>query len=321
LGNLLDLPKNIYAQKLYYMGAELQAENTMRQQVIALYRIFQEQRLLDLEKRALDLERQLLSDVSGLEGSEVITMKLQQQDSEQRWLQSYKQWRTKVGDFFMTNYEQIDLDPGKLPDIRYSPGELDFTDTGRWGLLQLNLLALEEIAEEGRVADLYFRYLPRANFAVSAPPLYSNSGNQDFALEAMGISPSLNWNLDTTGAIAQQLDRVKSNQAITDWRKDKRQHEEIKALLEGKKALGEVQTELAKTRSAMGGYRKAVKSGLVKDPRVALQTMRKLREREVRLAAKEIEICTSFWLIDEERWKSITRRWQETRKIRAEKRK
>lgn len=320
LGGLLQLPQEVYTRKLYYMGAALQAENSMRQQVIALYRIFQEQRLLRMEKQALDFEGQLVSGISGLEGSEVLAMKLKHSEALERWGVNRRQWNTKVGDFFMAGYDDINLAEQGLPDINYSPGDLDFADTGRWGMLQLNLLALEQIADDGRVLEAYLRYLPRANLSVSAPPLYA-SGSQGFAAEGINIGPSLDWNLDAQGAIGQQLKRLKSGKVIKDWRKDKRQRDEIGKLLQGREALGTVQSDLAKLRQAQAGYQNAVKAGLVKDPKGALQTMRKLREMEVRLAAKEIEICSSFWLIDEQRWTPITRRWLQTRESRAKKRK
>jgi hypothetical protein len=121
--------------------------------------------------------------------------------------------------------------------------------------------------------------------------------------------------------VGQQIDRLKRNKVINDWRKDKRRREEITRLLEGKEALKDVQKELGNLQIAIRGYQKAVKSGLVKDPEMAVKTMRKLRGREVRLKAKEIEIYTEFWLIDERRWAPITLRWLETSAERAQLRK
>jgi len=85
--------------------------------------------------------------------------------------------------------------------------------------------------------------------------------------------------------------------------------------------LKDVQKELGNLQVAIRGYQKAVKSGLVKDPEMAVKTMRKLRGREVRLKAREIEIYTEFWLIDERRWAPITLRWLETSAERAQLRK
>ena len=120
------------------------------------------------------------------------------------------------------------------------------------------------------------------------------------------------WSMDSRGYVGQQIDRLKRNAVIKDWRKDKRRREEIVRLLDGKQALGDVQGELNTLQVAIKGYQKAVKSGLVEDPEMALKTMRKLRERQIRLKAKEIQIYTEFWLIDEHRWKQITQRWLET---------
>lgn len=317
LGALLQLPKEAYTRKLFYMGAKLQAEQQMRQQVILLYRLFQKQRLLAMQKRSLDFEEQLLSGVSGLESVEVLTMKTQYMDAKTTWNTAQRQWLSQVGDFFMTGYDAVDLINSGIPDISYKPSDLDFTDTSRWGMLQLNLLAMEQIAEDGQILDLYLRYFPTPNLSVSAPPLYNSTSGQVFDASGINVGPSLDWNLDTQGTIGQQLKRIRLNKTIKDWRKDKRQRDEITKLLEGKKALGVVQTELAKHRQAMEGYRKAVLSGLIKDPRAAIQTMRKLQEIEISLAAKEIEICTSFWLIDETRWTAITRRWLQTRESRT----
>lgn len=317
LGNLLELPKNVYARKLTYIGSELQAEQQMRQQVIALYRLFQQQRLILLEKKAIDLETELLRGISVIEDDEIISLRLKNKEARENWEQNYREWKTKVGDFYMSGYDEIDLNSAGIPDITYSPSQLNFSDTKRWGMLQLNLLALEQIAEDGRVLDVYLRYLPTANLSVSAPPLYSNNTGQRFDAGEIRLAPSLNWSLDSRGYISRQLRRLKRESPLKQWRKDKRQRDEVKKLFEGKKALTEVQAELSKLRQAMNGYRKAVKMGLIKDPEKAIRTMRRLREREVRLAAKEIEICTSFWLIDESRWSSITKRWLATREARA----
>jgi hypothetical protein len=317
LGNLLDLPSTVYANKLTYMGSALQAENTMRQEVIALYRLFQEQRLHKIEKQALDLEAEILKGVTSLDGNDIAAMKLEHKESLKVWEKNVSDWNTKVSDFFMADYDDIHLKPKSIPNIIYDPTELDFTDTSRWGLLQLNLLALENIAEEGRVLETYLRYLPRANLSVSAPPLYNNINNQGFDPALIRLSPSFYWNLDSRGSISRQLDRIKRDRPLQDWRKDKRTREEVKKLFEGKKLLIEIKQELSVLHSAIEVYKTAVRANLVKDPEKAVQTMRQLKEEEVRLMAREIEICSAFWLIDEQRWRPITKRWLQTRKQRT----
>ncbi len=317
LGNLLELPKNVYVRKIATFGSELQAENTMRQQVIALYRLFQLQKLLNLEKKAIDLESELVRGITGIEGSEIIEMKVQNTEALEAWEENYRNWNTKVGDFFMAGYGKINLKESGLPDITYKISDLDFTNTKRWGMLQLNLLALEQIADDGKVLDVYLRYLPRANLSVSAPALYSNTSGRSFDASDIRLGPSLYWSLDSRGYIGQQIRRLKREQPIKEWRKDKRQRDEVRKLFEGKKALQDLRKELGTLRQAMNGYRQAVREGLIKDPEKAIRTMRQLREREVRLIAREIEICTSFWLIDESRWRPITKRWLATREARA----
>ena len=221
----------------------------------------------------------------------------------------------------MSQYGVVRLDAASIPVISYSSADLDFSDTGRWGFLQLNLLALEEIAEDGMVLDAYLRYLPRANVSVSAPSLYNSSSDVNFDPELIRIGPSMYWSMDARGYIGRQVDRLKRNQILTDWRKDKRRREEINKLLEGKQALAELQMELDKLNSAIRGYQRAVKAGLVVDPEKAIKTMRRLREREVRMKAKEMEICTEFWLIDEARWTSLTKKWLKSSAKRTEQRK
>lgn len=266
LGNLLELPNEVYERKLFYMGAQLQAEQEMRQQVIALYRLFRQQELLQLEKRALDYEAEVVKDVIGLEGAEVVALRVAYENALDTWEDNYNEWLKRAGDFYMEGYENVDFLPKGLPDITYDPDSLDFSDTGRWGLLQLNLLALEKIAEDGRLLQAYLRYLPRANLAVSAPPLYSNASGQSFDAGRTRLSPSADWSLDSRGSIGQQIDRLKREKPLNDWRKDRRQREEIGRLLEGRKALQELQAELITVRKAIEGYRGVVNAGLVDGP-------------------------------------------------------
>lgn len=321
LGDLVRLPKQLYTQKLLYMGSQLSAEQTMRQQVIVLYRLFQRQYLLELEKKAIGIEGELIKGLAGLEDADALKLREEYINAYEDWETRYEEWRVEVGDFFMSDYSEIQLSYRSLPDISYEPSELNFTNSGRWGMLQLNLLALESISEDAEILDVYLRYFPRADFNVNAPPLYSESSGGSFNPSDIRLGPSLDWSLDTRGTVTDQLNRIKREKPLSDWRKDKRRREEVKKLLDGKEQLAEIQAELARLRSAMCGYKKAVKAGLVSDPRQALRKMRGLREQEIRLVAQSIEIYTSFWLIDEGRWTKTTKRWQETRKIRAEHRK
>jgi len=81
--------------------------------------------------------------MTGLDGKDIAAMRLKHKEALEKWREKQKTWRTKVGDFFMNQYGLVNLTPSGLPDISYSVSELDFSDTGRWGFLQLNLLALE----------------------------------------------------------------------------------------------------------------------------------------------------------------------------------
>lgn len=320
LGEVVRLPKQIYTKKLLYMGAQLNAEQAMRQEVIALYRLFQKQYLLELEKKALLLERALTKSGAGVDDVEALKLREEHLLAFEGWVERYEEWRVEVGDFFMGDYAKVELVRRSLPKISYKPSELDFTDSGRWGMLQLNLLAMERISEDAKIVDTYLRYFPRPNFNVSAPPLYSDTSSNSFDPAEIRIGPSLNWSLDTRGTISDQLNRIKRQKPLSDWRDDKRRRGEIKKLLDGKEALVEIQTELSKLREVIEAYKKAVKSGLVESPIHAIRTMRNLRERELRIVAKEIEIHTSFWLIDETRWAKITQLWQKSRVVRAEQR-
>lgn len=105
---------------------------------------------------------------------------------------------------------------------------------------------------------------------------------------------------------------------MTQWDRDRRRDQEVAKLVDGKNALAEVKQELATVIRAKEEYQKLVKAGLVKDFEKAVATMRRLREKEIMLRAREIEISTSFWLIDEQRWTKITKEWRAARKIRAE---
>ncbi len=177
----------------------------------------------------------------------------------------------------------------------------------------MSLLAMQKIADDGRVLDAYQRYLPTTNLSVSAPPLYSSNSRQSFDAALTRLSPSLNWRLDTHGTIGQQVDRLRRDEPLQDWRDDKRRRDEVSKLVEGRKALADVQDELTKVRTVMEQYKIMVKSGLVKDSRVAVQKMKQLRTLEIQYMAKEIDICTSFWLIDDDRWEKFTEQWHQTR--------
>lgn len=321
LGNLLNLPKDVYTRKLAYMGAEFQAEQRMRQQVIGLYRLFQEQYLLAIEQKAISAEADFIQQVAIANHTEGLALRLANREAQKQWQSKQETFKAKVSDFFMSNYSEVDLKNSSLPKITYTASELDFTDTKRWGFLQFNLLALEDIAERGNILDTYLRYLPRANLSVSAPSLFNSDSNRSFDINETRLSPSLTWNLDTRGTISQQINRIKRQGPMREWSKDKRRKEEITRLLEGKALLQSVQDDLRKNQQVVSLYKQSLKEGMVTDPEQALRALRQLKEKEIMLSAQEIEICTAFWLIDEQRWASLTKYWRDTRPVRLKQRK
>lgn len=115
LGNLLQLPTRVYTAKLYAIGAQFSAEQTMRQEVIALYRIFQEKRLIDTEKKALDIQAEIIDVIGGADAVRQASMRLQLDKDLQDWHDRELSWRQKIGDFFMTSYSEVDLSEKTFP--------------------------------------------------------------------------------------------------------------------------------------------------------------------------------------------------------------
>ena len=115
LGNLITLPKEVYIQKLVFLGAQLQAEQAMRQEVITLYRLFEQEKLLMAEKRAIDLQGGIANSAPSADMVEIATLQLQYKADLEAWEQKEKEWRTQVGDMFMASFRQVNLSAEGLP--------------------------------------------------------------------------------------------------------------------------------------------------------------------------------------------------------------
>ena len=63
----------------------------------------------------------------------------------------------------------------------------------------------------------------------------------------------------------------------------------------------------------MKEYREVVNQGLVDDLEAALRQMKSYQREEIALLAEEIEINTSFWLLDEYKWTETTKQWKRIR--------
>jgi len=193
--------------------------------------------------------------------------------------------------------------PAGLPRLDYDERSLDFTDSKRWGALQLKILALQELAQEGRIKRAYLRYLPRTFFGVSAPPLYSSGSSRDFDPGDLRLSPGLRWRLDTTDSIGSQIRRLKRDVPLREWSQQRRRRQEVARLLEGKETLKLINEELAKNTRVEEEYRRLVADKLVTSDMLEIaRAMKNFRQKEAALRAKKIDIMTSFWLIDEEKW-------------------
>lgn len=316
LGNIIELPKRIVTNKFNVIASELQAEQVMRNEVIALYRLFQEQRLHDLEAEAIRYEREFLNVEVEDKNSFTYQDKLKSILEKEKELQEKRNdWVAQINDLYMGDFTHVNLKYSTLPTIKYSPKNLDFRNSKRWANLQLNLLAIERISEESNIKQAYNRYYPDGFLSVTAPPLFSNNSNQDFRFEDFRLTPSLSWSLDTRDSIGQQIDRIRRDSTIKRWEADKRRQQEVRKLLDGKKALTEVQKEISEVQTEIKEYQSLVSSGNVIDLDLfqSVSEIVGMRSNEITLKAKEIDICTSFWLIDETRWVKTTKKWKRAR--------
>ena len=169
------------------------------------------------------------------------------------------------------------------------------------------------MSDNASLRSAYTRYYPTPNLSVTAPTLYSNVEGLEFEIDEIRVGPSLGWRLDTRGTIGRQIRRIKRDKPFEQWTKDKRRTEEVKDLLDGKKALQKVQQEIQKKRTLMKEYREVVNQGLVDDLEAALRQMKSYQREEIALLAEEIEINTSFWLLDEYKWTETTKQWKRIR--------
>jgi hypothetical protein len=310
-GDVVSLPKQVAGLQLSQMGAEWQAEQAMRNEVIALYRIFREKQLLQKNEQALRERKEFLdetvldkSSIDYIAAHEAIDKSIAELE------RANQSWIVKFSDLHQIRYSEVNLSFSDLPDILYDPADLDFSDSSRWGVLEMNLLALESIANDARLSETMRRYYPTPNLGVTAPPLFSSSSSSSFQLEDFRITPSLNWRLDTRGFISEQVNRIKREKPFRDWALDKRTASEVAKLLEGKRALAEVQKEISLNRKATEEYAEFVSEGLVENIEAAMLKLQQAKEEELALMAKEIDICSSLWFIDERRWKQTTKEWR-----------
>lgn len=316
LSNLLDLPKTVYSNKIRLISAELASEQIMRNQVIALYRLFKEQQLLDLQQQAINYEKELLSAEYEDQNSFAYLKAFETHKGKSKELSTKrKELVRKVNDLYMTSYTDINLKYSTLPNRIYTSNQLDLHNAKRWGRLQLNLLAIESIADKARVKDLYARYLPDFFLNVSAPALFQSNSNSDFRFEDIRLSPSFSWSLDTRNSIGNAIDRHNREANIRQWSKEKRRSDEISRLLEGKAAIANLERELSDHAVETKEYQELVKSGDLYqvDIRKVISDFIVLKEAEISMRAKIIDISTSFWLLDEHRWGSVSKEWKRIR--------
>ncbi len=311
-GNLVNLPKNIYTRKLGVVAAELGEQSTMRMQTIALHKLFQERKLLELEGEAYALSQQLITGMhhtDPTEGAKAQTRLNSQRDS---WEEREEAWFEKIADFFNMTPGSVRIIASTAPTITYHQRELDFYDTQRWGKLQLKLLALQELGEDGQLKEAYARYLPTPSLTVSAPSLYSNTGNTDFDVNDIRLTPRASWRLDTLGSISRQIKRLKRNKPLQEWERQRRLKTEVQRMLEGREELIKTESELQEIRIARREYATLLRAGLVdQSPQQVLENLQGLYREEMTLQAQIVTISSGYWLIDEEWWTKHQRPWKD----------
>lgn len=311
LGNLLNLPKNIYTRKLSTIAAELTEQQTMRSQTVALYKIFEERRLWELEGEGLNLSRQLTEVVAAVDPLQAEREREGLDKKIESWEEREKTWLEKIGEFYTAHGGQVTIDQDSAPRIRYTNKDLDFYDTQRWGKLQLKLLAMQELSEDGSIKAAYLRYLPTFSLGATAPTLFSNSSNTDFDVNDISLSPRASWRLDTTGAIGHQVKRLKRDKPFKDWERERRVKSEVKKLLNGRETLLEKEREVIQLRQAKKEYLSLVREGLIQQsPEQMVDKLQGLYRKEIELEATIIQISTGFWLIDEAWWSKHKTPWK-----------
>jgi len=283
-----------YALELQYYQNLLRLEETKRNLRASLYDLFLIQK--DLE----DFDQEKGTDSADYK--HIVRSVLSDLRREERKKQMQENLRVRINTFFDSPGGKWHLKSETLPNISYAKrmSRLDYSKG--YGKLAVYQMAGQLEVANAQLWQVKYAQVPRLSSGVSLPQFYSNTGNQDFRFEDVGLFMSLNRSIEFTGRRKRNRERAR------------RQVEYIRHTMKSR-----IEQEMVRFNQSKRLYKGLVKEGemlernlqfLKKNPPTSgvesmvkyLKELDSLKSRIKENERRQQRMDLRFWVWDDEYW-------------------
>ncbi len=297
-----------YSATLSLMRAQWAYEASVREKTIQLHEQFLQQQLLLERTKNLRLSSRFQPKPSLLTALNSTPEALQKEELALTLERQNRTTQANISRLLGSSQSLWNLNTAQLPQWDYVKNPLPIKQPEKFGVLYRQLQALQLEGQRLSKLGVKLRYWPDIRFSVSSPTLLSVNGErrESFDIDQVFGSITTRVELDTRLSIWTQLKQLERSIAIDRERLEQENAILIGQLLTNQKALAlnSRQTRLNEIR--LKSLRREERSLDPRQNRDQLEKSLALSERRASLLIERAQLESSFWLLDERRWKRLT---------------
>jgi hypothetical protein len=305
---LVNYAARIYAGKLVMLRSRTAYELAEREQVIELYRLFN-----NIVEESTELERLKIqrANVAAMAAIDPFTGRMMQTEFQLRETAAAKQtesFQQRASDLFGDYSYRWNIVTNGIPEFHYTTDPLPLNDTNRVAQLQMKLYALELEAAKATLTGIKMRYWPELNIFISGPPVYQRIAGVERWWDASQVrgSADLYWSLDTRGYISRQLKQTKRAQQLQREKFEQESQALIDKLLFTQKLMKVTQEQLDRTNKEIEFLTAVPPANNFLAVQKYTEDYRQLTQQQIRLRGEMSEFNALFWFMDEQAWPKLT---------------
>ncbi|MEM1184393.1 MAG: hypothetical protein AAGI53_05245 [Planctomycetota bacterium] len=207
LSGLANLPEQVFVTRLALLRTELQREQSWREQIIVLHTLFLQSAALDERLRLAELARAGAERADDAGFDAVVGLGPEELDDETRDIARDRHELNQRLGALLGEPAVRWMPDGPVPAIKaegvLGPG----LEERLMNSLVLRLAATDLVAADAAVRSAWYEYLPQPEIFISAPPIFTQTGDDQtvFELGNLTLTARLRLSVDLRGAVAERI--------------------------------------------------------------------------------------------------------------------
>jgi hypothetical protein len=302
---VMSMNRDHYAAELSYLRAMAAEELVRRETIAELYRAFIADRELQRAEQLVERARGWLSFLSSSAATGQNAANWE--DLRMQVRSRREEWQTSVAGLLQSFDEKILLKSDTVPRFDYAGSPILDRDPGQVGVIQRQLVAIELVGAEARLAGAKLAYWPDLSAYVSSGPLFTNTNGQSywFSTDQLTLSAGIRVPVDLNGQLKNGVTEARQALEVLRTEVSAKQRLLLREYHQKQRELGVIEHDLERLEKKTRLVEQLMVSGPPTMLASRLQAWIQLQSSASDLRLKRADVTSLFLTLDETFWSTM----------------